>query len=245
MGGALADADVDQRGLTGSETVGRKLAAHLGAGSSVRRWSCRAVTPCSCWTTPTYTWREGGVVGATVNRGQTCIAARRAFVQRSRYEAFLDALRPLVEQTAPMRLALAGQARQADRVVEAALAEKAGSSRANRRRRDEQTSAFRVVADARPEWAVCQEASFAPLLAVLPFESDRDALELQQHCPFGLAASIFTVTCAAPRKWRPGWKSALVTINDAIAPTAHPATPFGGRGASGWGATQEPKGCWK
>jgi aldehyde dehydrogenase (NAD+) len=30
----------------------------------------------------------------------------------------------------------------------------------------------------------------------------------------------------------------MVAINDALAPTAHPATPFGGRGASGWGVTQ-------
>jgi aldehyde dehydrogenase (NAD+) len=34
----------------------------------------------------------------------------------------------------------------------------------------------------------------------------------------------------------------MVMINDAIAPTAHPATPFGGRGASGWGVTQGAEG---
>ena len=33
-----------------------------------------------------------------------------------------------------------------------------------------------------------------------------------------------------------------MVINDVIAPTAHPATPFGGRGASGWGVTQGPEG---
>jgi aldehyde dehydrogenase (NAD+) len=33
-----------------------------------------------------------------------------------------------------------------------------------------------------------------------------------------------------------------VTVNDVIAPTAHPATPFGGLGDSGWGVTQGAEG---
>jgi aldehyde dehydrogenase (NAD+) len=33
-----------------------------------------------------------------------------------------------------------------------------------------------------------------------------------------------------------------VTVNDVILPTAHPGTPFGGRGASGWGVTQGAEG---
>ena len=34
----------------------------------------------------------------------------------------------------------------------------------------------------------------------------------------------------------------MVSINDAVVPTAHPATPFGGAGFSGWGSTQGPEG---
>jgi aldehyde dehydrogenase (NAD+) len=33
-----------------------------------------------------------------------------------------------------------------------------------------------------------------------------------------------------------------VTVNDVLAAAAHPATPFGGRGASGWGSTQGEEG---
>ena len=51
--------------------------------------------------------------------------------------------------------------------------------------------------------------------------------------------------CAiGPKRWN--WRRSLgagmVTINDVIAQTAHPATPFGGRGASGWGVTQGAEG---
>jgi aldehyde dehydrogenase (NAD+) len=34
----------------------------------------------------------------------------------------------------------------------------------------------------------------------------------------------------------------MVAINDVIVPTAHPATPFGGVGKSGWGVTQGAEG---
>ena len=33
-----------------------------------------------------------------------------------------------------------------------------------------------------------------------------------------------------------------VVINDLLAPTAHPGSPFGGRGHSGWGLVQGPEG---
>src|SRR5207302_8399392 len=60
--------------------------------------------------------------GATVNRGQTCIAVRRAFVHRSLYPAFTEALRTLAADAAPLRLALPAQVKQADQLVRDAVA---------------------------------------------------------------------------------------------------------------------------
>src|SRR5207249_4291438 len=60
--------------------------------------------------------------GATYNRGQTCLAVRRAFVHRDLYPAFVEALRPLVAATPPQRLALAAQVRQAEQLVREAEA---------------------------------------------------------------------------------------------------------------------------
>jgi Aldehyde dehydrogenase family len=37
-------------------------------------------------------------------------------------------------------------------------------------------------------------------------------------------------------------KAGAVVVNDVIVPTAHPGTPFGGRGVSGWGVTQGREG---
>jgi aldehyde dehydrogenase (NAD+) len=100
----------------------------------------------------------------------------------------------------------------------------------------------RVVLDARPEMALCQEASFAPVTAVLPFADVEEALRMESRCPYALGASVFTQDERKALRLAGELRAGMVAINDAIASTAHPATPFGGRGDSGWGVTQGAEG---
>src|SRR5262249_56506043 len=93
-----------------------------------------------------------------------------------------------------------------------------------------------------PEMALCREATFAPLLAVMPFGDVEEALSLDKPCPFALGASVFTRAPARAARLAEWLRTGAVTVNDVIVPTAHPATPFGGRGESGWGVTQGPDG---
>src|SRR5581483_12461153 len=99
-----------------------------------------------------------------------------------------------------------------------------------------------VIVDARPEMALCREASFAPLLAVLPCQDIEEALRMESGCPFALGASIFTRSPRRAEALAARLRAGMVTINDVIVPTAHPATPFGGRGDSGFGVTQGAEG---
>ena len=96
--------------------------------------------------------------------------------------------------------------------------------------------------DATPEMDLCREASFAPLLAVLPFDHLDDALRMHEQCRYGLGASIFTRNTERAAALSPRLKTGMVTINDVIVPTVHPATPFGGRGDAGFGVTQGAEG---
>jgi acyl-CoA reductase-like NAD-dependent aldehyde dehydrogenase len=243
MGLALTDADVDHVVFTGSVNVGRQIAARLGerlVSSTLELSGCDAslvLEDADVRLAARAAW-----FGATLNRGQTCIAVRRAFVQRRLYADFIDALRPLAEAAVPVRLALPAQVAQAERLVEQARAEGArllvdGPVAAGG---DECRPV--VLQDARPEMAVCREASFAPLLAVLPFDTVEEALEQERQCPYALAASIFTRNLSLARRLAGTLRAGCVTINEVIVPTAHPATPFGGRGVSGWGVTQGAEG---
>ena len=53
---------------------------------------------------------------------------------------------------------------------------------------------------------------------------------------------MFTRNVARAQSLAPRLRAGVVTINDVVVPTAHPATPFGGRGDSGWGVTQGAEG---
>ena len=90
--------------------------------------------------------------------------------------------------------------------------------------------------------AVCRVASFAPLLAVIPYDRLEDAFAADAECPYALGASIFTSDVRRAARLAANFRAGAVTINDVIAPTGHPATPFGGQGASGWGVTQGAEG---
>jgi acyl-CoA reductase-like NAD-dependent aldehyde dehydrogenase len=245
-GKELAEADIDHVCFTGSSATGRALAGTLArrlVSSTLELSGCDALFVLED-ADPLLAARAAWF-GATINRGQTCLAVRRAFVHRGLYPPFLDALRPLVARAAPVRLALASQAEQARRLVRDAVAEGARlleGPAAPAGNGDAQACVPQVVIDARPEMALCREASFAPIMAVLPFDTPDDALRMDAECPYGLGASVFTGRPERVEGFAARLRTGTVAVNDVIVSTAHPATPFGGRRESGWGVTQGAEG---
>jgi acyl-CoA reductase-like NAD-dependent aldehyde dehydrogenase len=239
----LIDADVDHVVFTGSSKVGRIIATTLGqrlVSSTLELSGCDAMFVLED-ADPAFA-AQAAWFGATVNRGQTCLAARRAFVQRGVYPKFLEALRLLVSAAAPMPLALPSQVGEAERLVSAAVSE-GGRLLVDPPSPVPPQSLFpRVVVDARPEMALCREASFAPILGVVPFDTLDEALRLEAQCPYALGASVFTSNPERVKQWATRLRTGSVAINDLIVSTAHPATPFGGTGESGWGITQGAEG---
>lgn len=248
-GPQVAEADVDHVVFTGSDAVGRRLAGRLGERLIP---STLELSGCD----PMFVLADADVrlaadaawFGLTMNRGQTCIAVRRVFVQRDRYVEFAERLRALAAGAKPGELVTPGQAAQAERLVNDAT-ERGASLVGGDPERIAGRNAARsdavvptVLLDCTPEMAVCREASFAPLCAVTPFDTVDDAVTLAAACPFGLSASVFTADVRAADELAARIPAGSVVFNDLIAATAHPATPFGGRGASGWGVTQGPEG---
>ncbi|HUR54918.1 MAG TPA: aldehyde dehydrogenase family protein [Gemmataceae bacterium] len=236
-GPELAEADIDHVVFTGSDAVGRKLAAKLGerlVPSTLELSGCDAMFVLE--DADPVRAAHAAWFGVTLNHGQTCIAVRRIFVHRSKCEAFVDVLKPLIAGAKPMSLVTAGQQSQFERVIADAV-ERGGTAL-----RGDGTVTPTFLVNAAPEMAVCREASFAPVAAVIPFDNIDNALSLAAACPFALAASVFTTDTRAAEQLAPRIPAGSVTVNDVLAPTAHPATPFGGRGSSGWGVTQGAEG---
>ena len=74
---------------------------------------------------------------------------------------------------------------------------------------------------------------FGPVLSVLSFSDEEEALQLANDTPYGLAAGVFTQNISCAHRMSKGIRAGIVWLNTyrAISPLA----PFGGYGLSGLG----------
>jgi betaine-aldehyde dehydrogenase len=192
---------------------------------------------------------HGAVAGSLINTGQDCTAATRAIVHRSVYEDFITGvadlyskvrlgptqdpatdLGPLVSQAHRDKVAeMVDRARGYARVI--------GGGMPNSEQDSELAngSYFRptLVADATPDSEIFRDEVFGPVLAVTPFDTDDEAIELANDTPYGLAASAWTKDVYRALRATREIRSGCVWINDHIPIISE--MPHGGVKQSGFG----------
>jgi acyl-CoA reductase-like NAD-dependent aldehyde dehydrogenase len=94
--------------------------------------------------------------------------------------------------------------------------------------------------DNAPEDAI--EGIFGPIALVRGFATVESAIDAANRSSLALAASIWTRDRKAARAIASRLHCGVVTINDAVTPTAHASAPFGGSRASGFGRVHGPEG---
>jgi acyl-CoA reductase-like NAD-dependent aldehyde dehydrogenase len=241
-GRQLAQLPVDHLVFTGHADTGRILAAELGrrlVSSTLELSGCDVfvVLPDADLDLAS----RAAWFGMTVNAGQTCIASRRVFVARSVAEEFTKRLWALGLGAKPVPLALPSQAVLARQLIRDALAE--GARLVTPERLDDRQAFTPVVlADVRPAMGVWREATFVPVLGITTYDRPEEVLRDQHGSPYALGAAVFGGDVARARDLAARLRAGMVAINDVVAPMGHPATPFGGWGASGWGVTQGAEG---
>jgi aldehyde dehydrogenase (NAD+) len=187
-----------------------------------------------------------GVAKAFVNAGQTCNALTRMLVPADSYDeavalavASADRYRvgdPLDPDT---RIGPLASAAQRDRVlgyIERGMAEGArivvGGPDPVPGLEGGSYLRPTIFADVRPEMTIAQEEIFGPVLCILPYESEDEAVAIANGTPYGLAAAVWSAdqehAVAVARKLRAG----QVEINGGA---FNVAAPFGGFGQSGYG----------
>lgn len=244
-GPQLLETDIDFLVFTGSSAVGRKIAQRLADRLIPSALELSGVDAMFVLNDADVKLAaKAAWFGVTLNRGQTCLAVRRLFVQRGIRDAFVNAITPLIERTGAQSLVMAGQVHQIEQLQTDAIARGGQILSAKKPAESQLTNASlpALVLNGSPDMEVCQMECFGPLAALMTFDSIDDALTLEARCRYALGASIFSADRAAAEALASRLRAGSVSINDVIAPTAHPATPFGGSGASGWGTTQGVEG---
>lgn len=177
------------------------------------------------------------------NAGQDCCARSRLLVERSVYDRFLELLEPAVQAwrvgdpaspdtdmgpliSASHRDTVAGFLDGADVAFRGAAPTGDGFWFAP------------TVVLASPGDRLAQDEVFGPVVAVLPFDDEADAIRLANHTIYGLAGSLWTENLGRAVRVARGVKSGVLSVNSHS--SVRYATPFGGMKASGLGRELGP-----
>jgi len=187
-----------------------------------------------------------GVANAFLNGGQTCTAWTRMLVHTSQYDLVVEQVAQLAETYAPgdptepgTKLGPMVSAAQRDRVrglIETAVREGARVVTGGVEPPEGCERGYfvrpTVLADVDPDSTVAQEEVFGPVLSVLRYDDEAEALAIANNSVYGLAGAVWSADAdralAFARKVRTG----AVDVNGG---RYNPMAPFGGYKRSGIG----------
>jgi len=187
-----------------------------------------------------------------VNNGQTCYLNSRILAPRSRYDEVVDAVAALAEGLTvgdPLDKATEVgplvSSRQRDRVLnyidigksEGAKLVAGGSVPADQPRG--WFVAPTVFANVDNRARISQEEIFGPVLTVIPYENDRDAVDIANDTEFGLGGSVWSTDVERATQLARSVRTGTIGVNDYQMDIA---APFGGVKASGIGRELGPEG---
>jgi acyl-CoA reductase-like NAD-dependent aldehyde dehydrogenase len=192
---------------------------------------------------------QGALFAGYIGQGQTCIAGSRVLVERSLLNRFLEAFAPaaagirvgdpLVPGTQMGPQISAAALDRIEGFVEGAVADGAtlvvGGHRpeVEERLRGGHFFTPTAVLTEDPTLRVAQEEIFGPVIAVIPFDAEADAVAIANAVDFGLGAAVWTRDVARAHRVARRLRSGTTWINDYH--RIDPASPWGGFKFSGLG----------
>jgi len=181
-----------------------------------------------------------------LNSGQTCNAWTRLLVPLSRHEEAAELARaaaarftsgdPLDPETKLGPLVSAQQRARVRRHIEQGLRQGAALVLGGAEAPDGLPTGYfvrpTIFARVRPEMTIAQEEIFGPVLSILPYEGEEEAIRIANGTMYGLAAAVWSADLERARRVARRLRAGQVDLNGA---RFNPLAPFGGFGQSGHG----------
>ncbi|TDW59903.1 aldehyde dehydrogenase (NAD+) [Novosphingobium sp. PhB55] len=240
---------VDKVSFTGSPGVGRKIAAVAGGNLKPVTMELGGKSPNIVFDDADFDLALigalAGIFGAT---GQTCIAGSRLLVQRGIYERMVEGLAARAAQIRmgdprlpETEMGTAANEPQFDKILSFIAAARgdgarlvAGGGRAEGAGLEkgffiEPT----IFADVRNDMKVAAEEIFGPVLSIIPFDEEEEAVSIANDTPYGLASGVWSQDISRCLRMMRAVQSGVLWVNTYR--VAAPQAPFGGMKDSGFG----------
>jgi acyl-CoA reductase-like NAD-dependent aldehyde dehydrogenase len=239
---------VDKVSFTGSTAVGRRVAAACGEG--LKRVSLELGGKSAAIVlddaAPAEV-AEGVKIAGLMNGGQACVAQTRVLVPSARYAEHVDALTAMVEALVvgdptdkATEVGPLVARRQQERVrgyIESGSSEGARLVVGGTGLPDGVDRGWYVqptlFADVDNRMRIAQEEIFGPVLSVIPYGDEDDAVRLANDSDYGLSGSVWTADGKRGLDVARRVRAGSFGVNEPY--SMDPAAPFGGVKASGIG----------
>ncbi|UWQ22104.1 aldehyde dehydrogenase family protein [Jannaschia sp. W003] len=188
----------------------------------------------------------GGIARCFNNTGQSCNAPTRMLVERSRYAEAVEQAREAAEATSVNAASEGGrhigplvseaQFEKVQALIQAGIDEGARLVAGGTGRPEGLNRGFyvrpTVFADCTNDMRIMREEIFGPVLGMMPFDSEDEAVAIANDTPYGLTNYVQTSDPERARRVARALRSGMVDMNGRA---RGPGSPFGGMKQSGNG----------
>lgn len=195
----------------------------------------------------------GAAMGVYTNSGQVCVAGSRLYVQRSIQDEFVERLKAFTRGLRvgdgldpQVQLGPLISQKQLDRVmhyVDLGGREGANLAAGGQRLGGDLAAGYfvepTVFTGVRNDMTIAREEIFGPVISVIPFDDEADALRLANDTPYGLAGGVWTRSASTAHRVSQGIKAGTIWVN--CYGVLDPSVGFGGQKMSGYGWKGSPE----
>ena len=249
-GAALVEAGVDKVMFTGSVATGKRVAEAAAKHLTPVVLELGGKDPMIVLDDANLpNAARAAVWGGFANAGQACASIERCYVHESVAKEFTDlvvtetrALKIGPPNGEPVDLGAMTNERQLqiveehieDAVEHGARIETGGRRLENTRGWFHEAT---VITNVDHSMEVMREETFGPILPIMTFKTDDEAVRLANDSKYGLTAAVFTTDIARGRRLAERIEAGTVMINEVVYTHAIAQTPWGGVKQSGYGRT--------